>query len=38
MKTSPIIALDFDSAEKTFDFLRAFDRRRQCQSGHATLL
>ena len=25
MKTSPIIALDFDSAEKTFDFLRAFD-------------
>lgn len=25
MKTSPIIALDFSSAEKTFDFLRAFD-------------
>ncbi|NYF24169.1 orotidine-5'-phosphate decarboxylase [Sporosarcina sp. JAI121] len=25
MKTSPIIALDFDSAEKTFDFLHAFD-------------
>ncbi len=25
MKTSPIIALDFDSAEKTLDFLRAFD-------------
>ena len=25
MKTSPIIALDFDSAEKTFAFLRAFD-------------
>lgn len=25
MKTSPIIALDFDSADKTFDFLRAFD-------------
>lgn len=25
MKTSPIIALDFDSAEKTFDFLRSFD-------------
>ena len=25
MKTSPIIALDFDSADKTFDFLRVFD-------------
>ena len=25
MKTSPIVALDFESAEKTFDFLRAFD-------------
>ena len=25
MKTSPIIALDFHSAEKTFDFLKAFD-------------
>lgn len=25
MKTSPIIALDFSSAEKTVDFLRAFD-------------
>lgn len=25
MKTSPIIALDFDSADKTFDFLHAFD-------------
>lgn len=25
MKTSPIIALDFDSAEKTFHFLRAFE-------------
>lgn len=25
MKTSPIIALDFSSAEKTFDFLKAFD-------------
>lgn len=25
MKTSPIIALDFASAEKTFDFLNAFD-------------
>lgn len=25
MKTSPIIALDFDSAQKTMDFLRAFE-------------
>ena len=25
MKTSPIIALDFDSAEKTFEFLKAFE-------------
>ncbi|MCZ2258844.1 orotidine-5'-phosphate decarboxylase [Sporosarcina sp. G11-34] len=25
MNTSPIIALDFDSAEKTFDFLHSFD-------------
>lgn len=25
MKTSPIIALDFDSAEKTFNFLHAFE-------------
>ena len=25
MKSSPIIALDFDSSEKTFEFLRAFD-------------
>ena len=25
MKTSPIIALDFDSAETTFEFLKAFE-------------
>ena len=25
MKTSPIIALDFESAQKTFEFLRAFE-------------
>ncbi len=25
MKTSPIIALDFDSAKRTFEFLNAFD-------------
>ncbi|MBE1553529.1 orotidine-5'-phosphate decarboxylase [Sporosarcina limicola] len=25
MKTAPIIALDFDSAEKTFEFLKAFE-------------
>lgn len=33
MNRSPIIALDFDSAEKTFDFLKAFDHSVNVKVG-----
>ena len=38
MKTSPIIALDFHSAEEAFAFLTMLLTETQCQSRHATLL
>ena len=33
MNRSPIIALDFDSADKTFDFLKAFDHSVNVKVG-----